>query len=353
MSEYTAAVIGTGPEPDNIVWGESAAMAYRHGNGYRTLDRSDLVACCDIVRENAAAFAAEFDIPEENVFEDHEEMLRTVEPDVVSICTPVPTHADLVLSTLETGVPQAVHCEKPMADTWEDSKRMAARADETGIQLTFNHQRRMGAAWQRADDLLADGRIGDLTRIGVGGKNLFDFGSHLIDLANGYNGERGADWVLSQVHYSEADVRYGTHNENQAVALWEYDNGVHAFAATGKGTGGDATGCLVRLVGTDGTIEVKPDTDGLIRYRSSDTDGWVTESPENDDDKITLALAHVLECLSTGDDPVLSADNALRATEIIFGAWESARKRERIEFPLEYGGNALTEMVESGDLVPE
>jgi hypothetical protein len=58
MSQYTSAVIGTGPEPDNVVWGDSAAMAYSHGNGYRELSASDLVACCDIVLANAEAFTA-------------------------------------------------------------------------------------------------------------------------------------------------------------------------------------------------------------------------------------------------------------------------------------------------------
>ena len=107
------------------------------------------------------------------------------------------------------------------------------------------------------------------------------------------------------------------------------------------------------MVGTNGTIEVHPDGDAALRYRSDDTDGWVEESPTADATAITLALEHVMECLSTGEEPLLSAENALRATEIIFGAWESARQRERIDFPLEYGGNALTEMVDSGDLTPE
>ena len=62
MTEYSVAFVGTGPDPDTPVWGESAAMAYRHGAGYRKLDNCDLVACADLVHENAEDFAAEFDI---------------------------------------------------------------------------------------------------------------------------------------------------------------------------------------------------------------------------------------------------------------------------------------------------
>jgi hypothetical protein len=42
------------------------------------------------------------------------------------------------------------------------------------------------------------------------------------------------------------------------------------------------------------------------------------------------------------------------ATEIIFGAYESSRKRGRVDFPLGAGvGNPLKEMVESGELKPD
>jgi len=353
MSRYTAAVVGTGPEPDNVVWGESASMAYNHGTAYRDLPASRLVACCDIVRENAEAFAEAFEIPDEHVFVDAAEMLRVTDPDIVSVATPVPTHADIVTGLVETGVPAAIHCEKPMADTWGDSQRMAAEAADAGVQLTFNHQRRLAPEWRRATEVLESGRVGDLTRIGVGGKNVFDFGSHMVDLANGFNGERDAEWVLAGVHYDDENERYGVHNENQAVATWEYENGVRAFASTDSDVGSTAAGCLLRLVGTNGTIEVHPDGGPTLRYRADDTDGWIHEDPESDMPSITLAIEHVLETLGTDEEPVLSVHRALRATETIFGIWESARRRERVDFPLEYGGNALSAMVESGELNPE
>ncbi|WP_137284557.1 Gfo/Idh/MocA family protein [Halorussus salinisoli] len=354
MTEFDVAVIGTGPEPDNPVWGESAAMAYRHGKAYRRLDTSQIVACADIVRENAEAFADEFDVSNWNVFEDYEEMLHTVEPDVVSVCTPVPTHADIVVDVIETGIPGAIHCEKPMADTWSDSLRMFEVAEEYDVQLTFNHQRRFGPPWRRAKELLDAGTVGDLKRVEMGRKNLFDYGTHLIDLCHYFNDERSAEWVLSQVHYTEEDVRYGTHNENQAVAIWEYDNGVKGFAATGKDIGSQFVPCENRVVGDEGVIEVHPDeADADLRYRGPNTDGWVEENFEVEETLITLTIEHVLQAYANGEDPEIDATAALRATELIFAAWESARQRERIELPIDIDGNALKEMVESGKLTPE
>ncbi|MFB6296397.1 MAG: Gfo/Idh/MocA family protein, partial [Halobacteriales archaeon] len=219
MSDYTVGFIGTGPEPDNPVWGESAAMAYRHAAGYDRLDSCDILACADIVPENARAFADEFDIAQEHVYEDYEVMLAEARPDVLSVSTPVPTHAPIVLDCVRSGVPEAIHCEKPMATTWGDARLMAQEADRRGVQLTFNHQRRMASPWRDVNDLLDEGAIGDLRRIELACGELLDNGTHYIDLANMYTGQQSVEWVIGQIDYRERHVKYGAHNENQGLAL--------------------------------------------------------------------------------------------------------------------------------------
>lgn len=349
MVSYSVAFIGTGPEPENQVWGESAAMAYRHGWGYDQHERCELVACADIVRENAEAFADEFAIPRDHVFEDATAMLEETSPDIVSIATPVPTHADIVAEVIETGVPDAIHCEKPMADTWGDSRRMAQLCQEADVQLTFNHQRRFDPRWREAKRLLDDGAIGDLERLEMGGKNLFDFGTHIVDLCNYYNDERDPEWVLAGLDYREKDVRYGSHNENQAVALWEYENGLNVFASTGKGPGSDVVSGTNRLIGTDGVIEVQGEEPLRVR-RAGQADWESIEIPEVN--AIARGIEHVVECLDTGEEPELGANNALRAMKIIFGAYESVRSRRRVEFPLEIDDNPLEALVDAGELNP-
>ena len=349
MTVHSVAFVGTGPNPEEPVWGESAAMAYRHADGYRRLDDCDLVACADIVREHGEAFADEFGIDAGHVYEDYEEMLAKAQPDIVSVATPVPTHADIVVDLIESGSPSAIHCEKPMADTWADCERMAAAAADADVQLTFNHQRRFDPRCRSAKDLLDEGEIGELRRLEMGGKNLFDFGTHLVDLCNFYNDEGNAEWVLGGLDYREEDVRYGAHNENHAIAHWTYENGVSALAATGDGS--DLIGCHNRIVGTEGEIEVGTSHgDSILVRRGPETEEVEGRSVEN---AIVPAVAHVVESLNEGTEPELSADRALAAMEIIYGAWESVRRRGRVEFPLDIEDNPLRAMVETGDLTPE
>jgi len=63
-------------------------------------------------------------------------------------------------------------------------------------------------------------------------------------------------------------------------------------------------------------------------------------------------VAHVVDCLDSAEEPLLSARRALTGTELIFGVYESARRRGRVDLPLDITDNPLVAMVESGALDP-
>lgn len=376
---YKVAIIGTGANPDNPST-DGYAMAYRHADAYRRLDSCDIVACADIIVENAKQFAARFDIPDENVYEDYEQMLRDVEPDIVSVCVPPAAHAPIVVGCAESGIPRAIHCEKPMALTWGEARRMATVAEANGVQLTFNHQRRFGGPFRVAKTLLDDGRIGTLERVELGGENLYDYGTHLFDLAGYFTDQTPAEWVLAQIDYHEENVLFGAHNENQAIAHWQYENGVHGMASTGDDSLLD---CQIRLVGSEGVIEIGCEDGPALRMLAADTKGWTavdtggetvhgptpgrgvkavrsvarripgvsadwfgTDAPTY----IERAIEDVVEALATGRKSELDVTSALQATELIFACWESARRRGRVTLPLDIDDNPLASMVEAADL---
>lgn len=348
----TTAIIGTGATPDDPDR-TGFAMAYSHADAYEAIADCEIVACADIVPEHAEAFADAYDLPADGVFTDHAAMLDAADPDVVSICTPPTTHADLVVDCIDRGV-GAVHCEKPMADTWAESRRIAAAAADADTQVTFNHQRRYGRPFRRAKELLDAGEIGDLRRIELAAANLMDYASHSIDLATYYADEADVSWVMGQFDYRDAVEYFGVHNENQGLATWEYETGVHALAATGTEHGADLVDAHHRLIGTQGEIEIGvgfPDTDDHGRHRIRragsgeweplDADGETVHGP----DFIERALRDVIECYEDGRPCELRAENALRTTEVIFAAYESARRRGRIDLPLEIDDHPLEALV--------
>ncbi len=351
MSKLRVGVIGTGkkqpPGPKGY------AMAYSHANAYKLLCDCEIVACADIVEQNARDFADNYGVA--GVYTDYNEMLAEENLDVVSICTWMHLHEQMVLDAVEAGV-QAIHCEKPMADTWGGAKRMAAAAEEAQVQLTFNHQRRYGEPFRIAKDLLEEGEIGQLVRQECGAGNLYDTGTHFIDMFSFFQGEVPAKWVIGQIDYRKESLVFGSHNDNQQVVLTEYENGVFGLIMTGAPEGGRPIPCTNRLIGTDGVIEVGVNDGPPIRYRQAGESEWRTPDTGgasiHGPNFIERAIADVIDCLQSGTKCQLDAANALIATEIIFGAYESSRRRGRVDFPLDIEDNPLAAMVQSKDLKP-
>ncbi|MFC6725391.1 Gfo/Idh/MocA family protein, partial [Halobium palmae] len=253
MSQYSVAIVGTGPDPSNPTV-EGFAMGYRHAEAYGNDDDCRLVACADVVRENAEAFAEAFDLVDDAVVEEYEAMLDAVEPDVVSVCVPPAIHEPIVVGCARSGVVSAIHCEKPIAHTWASAQRMVGTCWRRGVQLTFNRQRRFARPFTEAKRLLDDGEIGALRRVEIGWGDFYDTGAHTVDLAGMFNDDRPAEWVIAQLDYREEDRRFGAHQENQMWAQWEYGNGVHGLLSTGEGASMVDAALLLR--GSDGEIRI-------------------------------------------------------------------------------------------------
>jgi predicted dehydrogenase len=126
--------------------------------------------------------------------------------DVIDICTPVDSHAEIAEAALAAG--KHVLCEKPLALTAAEAGQLARAAEgarRTGAVAMVGYNYRRIPAVQLARTFLAEGRIGeirhvrarylqdwlagddspwswrlDVTRAGAGA--LGDIGSHLIDL---------------------------------------------------------------------------------------------------------------------------------------------------------------------------
>ena len=67
------------------------------------------------------------------------------------------------------------------------------------------------------------------------------------------------------------------------------------------------------------------------------TGGWqVIDQTDNlhDWDAVSRGIADVIDALGTEREPLLSAHFALKSTEIIFAAYESSRRRGRVDLPL-------------------
>ena len=322
-------------------------MAHSHARGYEALPDAEIVALADTSLDNARAFQDEHG--GERIYQNYREMLEKEGLDIVSICTWPHLHAEMVIASAEAGV-KAIHCEKPMAPTFGEAARMARACEDRGVQLTLNHQRRFGAPFRKAKELLRLGAIGELVRLEATCSNMFDWGTHWFDMLFYYNDEIPAEWVIGQIDPGDGQMVFGVPVEGQGISYFKYHNGVYGLMVTGHQAGWEASN---RLVGTGGVIEVGHSreiplriwNEGQERWQVVDLDGGL-----HGEDYVVLAVADVIDALKRGREPELSARKALQATELIFATYESSRRRGRVELPLQVQDSPFLAMLESGDM---
>ena len=164
-------------------------------------------------RDGAATRAAAHRFGWRHAETDWRALIARDDIDVVDICTPGDTHAEIAIAALEAG--KHVLCEKPLANTVEQGREMVAaaeRASERGrfAMVGFNYRRVPALALAR--QMIADGRLGTLYQVRAqylqdwivdaeiplvwrlqaekaGSGALGDLGAHSIDLAQYLAGE--------------------------------------------------------------------------------------------------------------------------------------------------------------------
>ena len=311
-------------------------QARGHVRGFESAG-CEVVALCDIAQENALALRDDFSLSGARIYTDSNELLKTEKLDFVSVCLWPHLHASVVSAAAQNGV-RAIHCEKPVAPRLDEARAMVRECEERGVQLTFNHQRRFLQSFLGAKRLLDDGAIGELDTMEAHCPDLFDWGTHWFDLMLGFNNQTPVNWVLGQLDWREAMVIFGVPVERFGMAHFACENGVRGTLVGGRGEEID-NGNGIRLTGSKGMIEVgRRRGEKLSKVRLlNDARGWQTvDVPgEDNDDPYPRVMADLVGSLGSDQPSILAARNALQATELIFGAYESARLGERVRLPLE------------------
>jgi predicted dehydrogenase len=172
----------------------------KHLPSLSKLNEVEISAFCDISLEKAQLAADKFGAAGAKVYEEYQELLEDSSIDIVHVCTPNDTHAEITIAALESG--KHVLCEKPMAKTAADARRMAEAAKRTGKKLTIGYNNRFRADSMHLKQVCDNGELGEIyfakahavRRRGVptwgvfldeekqGGGPLIDIGTHALDL---------------------------------------------------------------------------------------------------------------------------------------------------------------------------
>ena len=181
-------------------------------------DEVDMCAFCDLIPERAEQAAKEYGSEGAKVYTDYKELLADSDIDAVHVMTPNVSHCEISVAAMEAG--KHVLCEKPMAATKEDAKKMLDTMKRTGKILTIGYQYRHFDVNKTAKNVVDEGYLGDiyyaeatnLRRRGVptwgvfadkskqGGGALIDIGTHALDLTLWMMNDYDVDYVVGTAY---------------------------------------------------------------------------------------------------------------------------------------------------------
>ena len=144
---------------------------------------------------------------------DWRRVLERDDVDLVDVCTPGDTHAEIAIAALEAG--KHVLCEKPLANTVAEAEAMAdaaAKAAARGVRSMVGFTYRRVPAIGLARQLVAEGRLGQIRHVRAqylqdwisdpaapmswrldkqkaGSGALGDIGAHIVDLTQHITGQ--------------------------------------------------------------------------------------------------------------------------------------------------------------------
>ena len=341
----------------------------KHLPSLKKLPNVEVVSFYDVRPGRAAELAAKFGGKNARICNRYREMLSDKTVDVIHVCTPNKSHADLSVLALEAG--KHVMCEKPMAKTAEGARRMVRAAAKSGRKLTIGYQNRFRDDSLYLNKLCRDGELGDIYYAkahairrravptwGVflnaeeqGGGPLIDIGTHALDLTLWMMDNYKPRSVVGSV-FHKLGKRKNSANawgpwdpkkmsvEDSAVGLITMENGATVMLEASWAINLTQVGeAKTTLCGTEGGadmwdgLSLNGEHNGRLYVKKVDmgTGGvdFFGGSAENSADREARLW---IDCIVNDTEPLVKPEQALVVTEILEAIYKSAAMGKAVNF---------------------
>lgn len=329
----------------------------------------EMVAFCDIIRERAVKAKEQYGSSDSIVCEDYKELLEDASIDVVHVCTPNDSHAEITVAFLEAG--KHVMSEKPMAKTASAARRMLEAAERTGKKLTVGYNNRFRPDSQYLKKVCEDGDLGEiyyakahaLRRRAVptwgvfldeekqGGGPLIDIGTHALDLTLWMMNNYEPKLVLGTA-YHKLSQRENAANawgpwdpkkftvEDSAFGMITMKNGATVVLESSWALNiRNAVEARVTLCGTEAGADmfdglyINGENHSRLYENKIQLDGKGVAFYDGKSEKDTdLEMRLWYDALLNDKTPVVTPKQALVVSEILEAIYESARTGKAVSF---------------------
>ena len=284
-------------------------------------------------RTKRQQIAQRYKLPHAFDYREYDECLRHV--DAVYIALPNSMHAEYTIRAAKAGV--HVLCEKPMAVTVEECRRMVAACRNAKVKLMIAYRLHFEAANLAAIDLARSGRLGQLkyftssfsmtvrrgdirTKRAHGGGTLYDIGVYCINAARNLFG-------AEPTHVSAMTVNTGLASlaeidETTAATLRFGDDFVASFTTSFAA----ADVASFRIVGTKGDVCADPAYEYAEGLEYAVTiDGKTRRRTLVKHDQFAPELLYFSDCILKNRQPEPSGEEGMQDVRIVQALYASAK----------------------------
>ncbi|NSW57668.1 MAG: Gfo/Idh/MocA family oxidoreductase [Armatimonadetes bacterium] len=297
-------------------------------------ESSDLVAFFSNTRSRAEEMRDRFGA--RKAYSSLDALLADSKIDAVYIASPPARHCNETVRAAAAG--KHVLCEKPMALTVEECKRMVQACADAGVALGVAYYRRWYPKARKVKELLDAGAIGTPVSARVfigsrydpspgdwkhwrveaqaGGGSMMDVGSHRLDLLAYWLGE--PERVAGMA--DNLCMSYDVPDMETLICRMKSGCQVVAGASFALGTSFDE----MEIHGTEGSIIASPFDSQRLVLRRGGTDEVLDLPPQTHNVHLPL-VASFAERVSQGLAPEFNGVDGMQATRIIHAGYRSAK----------------------------
>ena len=358
MSEIGIGIVGGGymGKAHSVAFGSVAPV-------FDTALRPRLEMICATTPETSERYRAMYGF--ERATDDWRVLVADPKVEAIVIASPQDTHRDIALAAFAAGKP--VLCEKPLAETPEDAREMAAAARAAGVanMMGFNYAKT--PASQYARQLIADGRIGQVTSFrgemtedfyadpnapaswrSIGDANgcMGDLAPHPINCAHALMGPIESLFAQVETVHKTRGGQTVT-NDDQAYLTLRFASGLNGSMFISRVATGRKMGYAYDVYGTKGAIRFDgEDQNALWLYAADGPEAErgfrkILTGPAHPDylpfcqgpghgtgyqDQIIIEAKDFLTAIHTGDPVWPTFDEGLAVNQVVAASLASSRK---------------------------
>jgi UDP-N-acetylglucosamine 3-dehydrogenase len=302
-------------------------MGRRHAAAYAEIPNAQLVAVCDNRELAAEEFAGAHDIP---AFPTVDKMVSGVQPDIIDICTPTATHAQMIRSA--SGNRRHIIAEKPLGRTGVEVRESIRLTREAGVTLCVGHVLRWFPEFKRLHELTVAGAVGNPAVIRTSRINRHPggwFAEHkksggvILDLlVHDFDWMRWTFGDVKRVH-AVGLVESRIPMRDYALVTLRFKSGVIAHVE-GSWCQPSEFGTSVEIAGSEGLLSFNSREASPLRIDLRTENGAAVsyESPFGMN-PLKDELTHFIDCIENGTEPMVKPEDGLEAVRVAEAALKS------------------------------